>query len=331
MQTEIIKPDKFTVDWLQKSLSSQIDTMNKLLGGGANVAKELAFAAQIINGNKYLKICSAQSILKAVFNISGTGLTLNPILSQAYLVPRKNGQRVEDGKKVDNWECYLQPGYQGFIKLLTDGGAVRAIRVHPVYENDTFDFELGTKPFIVYRPTLKRDKGNLIAAFAIATIDGGIEQPYVMTAFDIYDIREKSSSYQSFLKYGGQCIWVDNEGEMSCKTVVRRLQKYLPKSKHEDRISKVLELDNEDFKPTHSQVSYLESLINTSTYDSEHREILLDKIGTDLSLMEFNNILRDVQANQLNAVTQGGNYNQTQLGQHLDAISADNRGQKKLV
>lgn len=319
MQSEVTK---FTVEWLSEKLANNVETMNKTLGGKANVLKELAFAAQIINGNKYLKECTPQSILKAVFNISGTGLTLNPVLNQAYLVPRKNGGQ---------WEAYLQPGYQGLIKLLTDGGAVKAIRAHAVYQNDTFDYELGSQSFIRYKPTLQKEKGEFIAVFAIATIEGGIEQSYVMSAHEIYDIRDISVSYQYYKKNGGTCIWVSNGGEMACKTIVRRLQKYLPKSIHETELSKVLELDNEDFKPTHSQVSYLESLINTSTYDSEHREILLDKIGTDLSLMEFNNILRDVQANQLNAVTQGGNYNQTQLGQHLDAISADNRGQKKLV
>lgn len=305
---------KYTVDWFNKSLAPQIQTMNKLLGGDANVAKELAFAAQIINGNDYLKKCTAGSILKAVFNISGTSLTLNPVLGYAYLVPRKmNGV----------WECCLQPGYQGLIKLLTDGGAVKAIRAHTVYHNDVFDYEFGTQWHIKYKPTLEKNKGDMVAVFAIATIEGGIEQPMLMSAHEIYEIRELS---QSWLSQGAKSIWGKNEGEMACKTVIRRMQKYLPKStKTEQQLARVLELDNEDFTPSESQVVYMENLIETSAYDHETRQILIDKLNAGISVMEYNTMLRDLKDNQLDPVQQSGMATQTQIGNHLDKIAGDNR------
>ena len=76
--------------------------------------KEVSFAVQILNKNSYLAGTSKVSILQAIYNTALTGLTLNPVLKLAYLVPRAG-------------ECCLEPSYQGLIKLITDTGSATTV------------------------------------------------------------------------------------------------------------------------------------------------------------------------------------------------------------
>src|SRR5690606_39362507 len=74
--------------------------------------KEANFALQIFQGNDYLTKMSPDSIKNAIVNVALTGLTLNPVMKFAYLVPRK-------GKFV------LDVSYMGLAKILTDTGSVK--------------------------------------------------------------------------------------------------------------------------------------------------------------------------------------------------------------
>lgn len=60
------------------------------------------------------------SKLQAVFNVALTGLTLNPTLKLAYLVPRYNNASRE-------LEVHLEPSYQGLVKLVTDTGSAKSV------------------------------------------------------------------------------------------------------------------------------------------------------------------------------------------------------------
>ncbi|MBW2645069.1 MAG: recombinase RecT [Deltaproteobacteria bacterium] len=73
--------------------------------------KEVIFAVQAFRGNNALQKCAPQSIKNAIINVALTGTTLNPVLQQAYLIPR-------DGK------CCLDFGYRGLCKIATDAGGV---------------------------------------------------------------------------------------------------------------------------------------------------------------------------------------------------------------
>lgn len=311
---------KFTQDFFIDRLKTKFDDMTRLLGGKEKVMKELAFAAQILSNNDKLKACDLGSILSAVYNIAGVGLSLNPALNYAYLVPMKN-------------RCVLQVGYQGFVKLITDGGAIKAIEARVVYENDTFDYMLGDNSFIAHKPTLK-DKGAPIAAYSIAYLPDGQKLYEVMPITDIYEVRNTSISYSYWLSSGkkGSCIWVEWEGEMTRKTIIKRHFKYLPKSgQNDNRIAAAFELEQSEYRISEGQASYLEGLVKSSAYDSDTQQILIDKITADLSVVEFNNMVNDLKNNQLNPLTHGGNASQTEIGRHIERIAGDNRMTNQLL
>ena len=101
------------------------------IAGKDNFQKELSFALQHIAKNKQLQKATVESNIQAVYNVALTGLSLNPTLKYAYLVPRTTnvgGQWVV--------ETHLEPSYVGLVKLVTDTGSAKNIYAHPVYDGD---------------------------------------------------------------------------------------------------------------------------------------------------------------------------------------------------
>lgn len=127
-----------------------------------NFNREAGFAIQILTQNEFLASCDQESIRNAVVNVSLTGLTLNPALKFAYLVPRAG-------------KCILDISYIGMIKVLTDAGAVKNTDAGVIYSNDKWDFRKGSDPYFKHQPALS-NRGEKIGAYAIAFLrDGGFQ------------------------------------------------------------------------------------------------------------------------------------------------------------
>lgn len=191
-------------------------------------AREAGFAMQIIQANNYLATMDPASIRNCIVNVALTGLTLNPVLKLAYLVPRK-------GKMI------LDPSYMGLINVLVTSGAAKKIEADVVYENDHFEYEKGTASFIKHKPVLK-DCGQVIAAYAIAMLPNGETQFEVIGREDLEKIKKSSEAVK-----GGKGSPYDAwEGEMFRKAPVKRLFKYLPKHNIPDQVVRALELDDQN-------------------------------------------------------------------------------------
>lgn len=234
---------------------------SKMADAGLNhqeIAKECSFALQAINRSSQLKKCSIESKQSAILNIAQTGLTLNPIYKYAYLVPRYiYGQ----------YECVLEPSYQGLVKLITDTGSVKAIQAKLVYENDVFEYTPNDfKTPIIHKSNPLKDRGAVIGVYAVALLNDNSVQSEVMNIDELHEIRSRSESYKAFMaKKIKSCVWTTDEGEMMRKTVIKRIFKYLPKSDKIENVVKAISLDDQDYKPTDSQIEYAYSLLETST------------------------------------------------------------------
>jgi len=172
--------------------------------------KEVSFAVQHIGNNKYLADCKQESLMKAVYNIALTGLSLNPIHKLAYLVPRFTG-----GNKI----AVLEASYQGLVKLLTDTGSIQNVYSHLVYKEDEFEVSLGTSSEIIHKPKFKSKE--ITHVYAVAILNDGSKQFEIMDIGQLHDIRALSESYKAFVaKKVSSCIWVTHEGEMCRKTVI---------------------------------------------------------------------------------------------------------------
>ncbi len=196
-----------------------------------NFQKEAAFALQIFQSNDYLTKMSPESVKNAVLNISLTGITLNPVLKLAYLVPRKG-------------KCVLDFSYMGLVKILTDTGSVKNIEANVVYWGEPFKLSRGTNPYIEHGliEDPKTPKGEIRGAYSVATLNDGSKSIEWMDANELMAIMQRSESVRS----GKNSPWISDTPEMCRKTVIKRHYKYLPKSERAIIAATAIEIDHEN-------------------------------------------------------------------------------------
>lgn len=186
--------------------------------------REAGNAILQISGNKYLQQCSPESIKKAVVMIAQTDLTLNPAMSLAYLTPRSIKYQDEQGKWLKRWEVVLMPSYMGFIEIIRRSGKVSGIRADVVYEGEPFKYGTGTEYFLNHTPSLDRDESKTpIGAYAVANFPDGSFHFEVKGWKWIMKRKAVSAS-------GDKGPWKQWRDEMACKTMIRHIYKFLPKT-----------------------------------------------------------------------------------------------------
>lgn len=198
---------------------------------GLNYSDEEIFAMQMLTKNDYVfKIANQapNSVHTAMLNVASTGLTLNPALGYAYLVPRDN-------------EIKLDISFKGLIKIATDTGAIEWVRAECVHEADEFDYrgpammpEIRTNPF--------KDRGAIIGAYCIAKTASGDILTEVMDLAALLEVRSKSTAWTKGAA-GKKGPWEDFFSEMCRKAVIKRARKTWPYTEHE-RMAKAIEVAN---------------------------------------------------------------------------------------
>ena len=170
--------------------------------------REATFAAYAVtNNDELLKLSRANpgQLTEAVVQATASGVSLNPALGLAYLVPR--------GGKIR-----LEFGYQGYIQLATASGAVLDVFVELVRAGEPF--RRGVKdstPYIDHEPG--DGTGDITGAYCLATLPSGRVVPCYMTRAEIDTIRKGSRS----------SAWNSAFAEMAKKTVIRRARKTWPR------------------------------------------------------------------------------------------------------
>ena len=202
------------------------------MGNSLQFAKEVAYATQSVQKNPILLNCNPATVIASLFNVSLTGITLNPILGYAYLIPR----RVSGV-----FECCLDVSYKGLIQILTDSGGVKNIYSHVVYEQDKFSIEYGVEPRLIHAPCLSSNKGKVTGVYGVAVLSDGSK------SFDYMDVEEinyiKGRSEMGKRNAGP---WTTDFNEMAKKTIIKRMFKYLPKNDKLMRVAEAIAIDNDN-------------------------------------------------------------------------------------
>lgn len=188
--------------------------------------KESQFAIQLLQANDYLANVARQNpaaTQNAIINVAAIGVTLNPAMKHAYLVPRKG-------------KVCLDISYMGLIDLACDSGSIRWAQAVIVRKNDNFRLTgLGERPIHDHSPF--GDRGDIVGVYCTAKTSDGDYLTECMSIEDVYKIRDRSESY-SKKKQGP---WVSDPEEMIKKTVVKRAYKYWPKV---ERLATAIEYQN---------------------------------------------------------------------------------------
>jgi len=260
----------------------------------------LSFAKQLVSHNNALQKCEPASILEAIVNIANTGLTLNPAMKHAYLIPYMG-------------KASLMPSYQGLLHLLFEDSDYTNVVAEMVCEHDIFNyFPANFVQPIEHRPKLVGERGDYIGVYAIALNANGTCQSEFISIQDIYKIRECSQSYKAWQKNKNiSCVWVDWFEEMARKTVVKRMFKYLAKTKG-DKLSRAIELDNQEYKADLNQITYIDSLLNTANLQQEEVN-RIEREMNGYTWSQANECINYLKDNQVSPLADG-RYNMTEAG-----------------
>lgn len=287
----------------------QQDIINMI--GKDNLTRETSFALQAVNSNSYLSNATPASVAKCVLNLAFTGLSLNPVLKYAYITPRRVGSDIE---------AILMPSYIGLCKLITDSGSVKNIYAYLVHDGDIFEPVFGTELGLVHKPKFGK---TVTHVYAVAVLNDGSKQFEVMTVDEVNQIRERSDGYKAYIaKKANSCIWVSDYGEMAKKTVIKRLTKYLPKTDKWERIANAIEADNQEYPATDGQIVYIENLLENSTYDEDSKKRIAMQVSNGITISDAENLINKLQDAQPHPILHRGNYNQTELKEHIKEITS---------
>lgn len=190
--------------------------------------KEKQFAIQALTANDYLAKIAGQkpaTLQNAIINIASIGISLNPALKHAYLVPRKGG-------------VCLDLSYMGLLHLAQSSGVILWGQSKLVYSNDTYE-NIGLDKAPIHKQNPFSDRGEIVGAYCtVKTVDGDFLTEEMSIA-DVYAIRDRSEAWKS----GRMCPWKSDEGEMIRKTVVKRAYKYWPKC---ERLGTAIQMLNDN-------------------------------------------------------------------------------------
>ena len=161
-----------------------------------------------VQKNPKILDCTKDSILRAVTEACQMGLVPNSVQGLAYMIPY--------GKT-----CQLIPGFRGLIKLCLQSGLVRSIRAAEVREHDEFSVQQGSSWRLIHNIDITKDRGDVVAYYAVAELPGGSTDFEVMSEPDVTRFIEKIGKKSSE-------VWKNHREEMAKKTCIRRLVKRLP-------------------------------------------------------------------------------------------------------
>jgi len=236
---------------MQGTLEKMADKFTEALPKQMDVNKFISVAKLTLNKNPRLLQADKTSLMQTFMKAAQDGLYLDG----------KEAAAVQYGQSVQ----YI-PMVEGIIKVLHNSGLIKTISAEVVYENDLFDYELGTTPKITHKPLITGDRGKPICVYAVAITTNGGEYYEVMNMADIEKCRQVSKASSS-----PHSPWVKWFDQMAKKTVIHRIAKRLPKN---DAINAVVTIDDDnlvDVTPNAKQ--------STEPKDSLSR--LRDSIGMD--------------------------------------------------
>lgn len=202
----------------------------------------------------------------------GTAIQANPVKFAIYL---KN--LITLGVDISQKQAYFLPygneitsvlDYKTLMALIKKHTNVKSIDAQLVYENELFHVEQGKVVEHKQNPFASKDeKGNLVGAYSVFTLDDGSRDYYFASLEEINKVKECSKSASS--QYSPWTTWYD---EMAKKTVIRKGMKFYP-----------MILDNE-------QKQALDSIDNDVDFNLNKKQNVCAEKKELLDYMKANNL-----------------------------------------
>ncbi len=179
-------------------------------------AQEAHFALQQLASNAYLLGVAQNnpdSLRAALLNVAATGLSLNPVKKQAYLIPR-------------NKAVVLDISYMGILHVAQMSGAIEWGQARIVRAGHMFRLTgINQAPIHEYNPFENDDAaGAIVGAYAVVKLPSGDFLTHCLNIDALLRIRSRSESFKS----GKNSPWLTDPEPMMKKSAVRGLAPYMP-------------------------------------------------------------------------------------------------------
>lgn len=197
--------------------AAQLDFERRITAASpVQYAQEAHFALQQLAANSYLLGIAQNnpdSLRAALLNVAATGLSLNPVKKQAYLIPR-------------NKAVVLDISYMGILHVAQMSGAIEWGQARIVRAGHTFRLTgINQAPVHEYNPFENDDAaGAIVGAYAVVKLPGGDFLTHCLNMDALLRIRSRSESFKS----GKNSPWLTDPEPMMKKSAVRGLAPYMP-------------------------------------------------------------------------------------------------------
>jgi recombination protein RecT len=237
-------------------VEQQLPAIERQLGGAMNSGAFVRAVLSEITKQPKLMSADPKTVLGGVMLAAQLKLEIGSGLGEFYLTPRQ-----DHGRDI----CLPIIGYQGMVKLALRSEFVTNVQAFLVREGDEFEYGANSDRGMFYdwTPADFEETRPWIGVVATARMRGG-GTTWVYLTRDQVMARRPS--------YWSSTPWKTNEEEMSKKTAVRALAKYLPKSTD---LGRALEADEQKTE----QVRGMEELVVTRIEDEPETLVVQEQTG----------------------------------------------------
>lgn len=194
------------------AMPAMMSKLNAVWGNPAIAASFSSSLISIVNGNQKLKDCDAMSVVGSAMVAATLQLQVVPTLGQCYIIPY--------GKKAQ-----IQVGYLGLLQLCQRSGQFKRILSVPVHEGELVSGDEFNEDWEFDKSKKKSDK--VIGYYAkFELINGFVKSAY----WTVDQVNKHALKYSQAYQNGYTSPWKTNYDEMGCKTVLKSILKYAPKS-----------------------------------------------------------------------------------------------------
>jgi recombination protein RecT len=204
-------------DKLKTLINSQKPGILQALGKPEMVESFARAALTLVNMNEKLWDCQPESFLGALMQAAQLKLDLS--LGQAWIIPYYSSKK---GRTM----AQFQVGYQGLIDLFYRHPLASELYAEAVFQNDAFEYSLGTSRNIMHRPSIG-ERGDMIAVYAVARLSTGASNIVVMSVAELHRYKSHYARVDQSGKYG---VWDSDFEAMAKKTAIKQVLKYMPKA-----------------------------------------------------------------------------------------------------
>jgi phage RecT family recombinase len=203
-------------------------------------AAEKQFALQCIAKNEMLQECTPESLKTALLDVAYSGLSLAPTKAHGYLIPYRNGGKVE---------AQFSPGYRGMLYLVHKAETIKSVQPGLVCQNDRLKVYTKENQKFIDHEEATKNRGPVTHAYVIAHFTNGGTHIEVIDMAQLAAVEKAATARNA----KGGAVWRSAFREqMMIKAVIRRAWKFWPQDKAgvlEHAMETVNRVEPVDFTP----------------------------------------------------------------------------------